>query len=103
MGLRSGIRDPVSGKTYSGSRIQIQKCTGSRIRNTGWYGRTSIVLLRQHRDCSLLGNTLYRTYPIIHGFGPSFFNHFPSFMHISTFSVLHKILSSSITIVDKMI
>jgi hypothetical protein len=34
MGLGSGIRDPGSGKTYSGSRIRVQgqKGTGSRIR-----------------------------------------------------------------------
>jgi hypothetical protein len=36
MGLGSGIRDPGSGKNYSGSRIQGQKSTGSwiRTRNT---------------------------------------------------------------------
>jgi hypothetical protein len=53
MGVGSGIRNPVPTypkKTNSGTRIQGQKGTGSRIRirNTGWYGRcvrTSIVLL----------------------------------------------------------
>ncbi len=39
MGLRSGIRDPGSGKTYrySGSRIRRPKGTGFRIRNTGFW------------------------------------------------------------------
>ncbi len=41
MGLGYGIRDPRSGirkETYSGSRIRVQgqKGTGSRIRNTAW-------------------------------------------------------------------
>ncbi len=34
LGLGLGIRDPE--KTYSGPRIQGQKGTGSRIRNTGF-------------------------------------------------------------------
>jgi hypothetical protein len=50
MGLGSGIRDPE--KTYSGSRIQSQKGTGSRIRNP----EKNITIQIWIFSCSILAN-----------------------------------------------